>query len=160
MEKVKWYEFEGEVIKVPIYWDDHLQREVEDYEDYYNGPVYTPAGRPILLTIEDACPQADMVDDDPASIDCGSCRHYHQFPGSLLGYAITRSGERRNGAPAGAAQTQEPRRKHYAKTIDSSAFVPVLAVYAAPGHGLCRGGAGQRPTTGSPERPMRTPPKQ
>ena len=26
-----------------------------------------------------------MVDDDPASIDCGSCRHYHQFPGSLLG---------------------------------------------------------------------------
>ena len=25
-----------------------------------------------------------MVDDDPASIDCGSCRHYHQFPGSLL----------------------------------------------------------------------------
>lgn len=85
MEKVKWYEFEGEVIEVPIYWDDHLQREVEDYEDYYNGPVYTPAGRPILLTIEDACPQADMVDDDPASIDCGSYRHYHQFPGSLLG---------------------------------------------------------------------------
>ena len=82
MEKVKRYEFEGEVIEVPIYWDDHLQREVEDY---YNGPVYTPAGRPILLTIEDACPQADMVDDAPASIDCGSCRHHHQFPGSLLG---------------------------------------------------------------------------
>ena len=85
MEKVKRYEFEGEVIEVPIYWDDHLQREVEDYEDYYNGPVYTQAGRPVLLTIEDACPQAEMVDDDPASIDCGSCRHYHQFPGSLLG---------------------------------------------------------------------------
>ena len=58
---------------------------VEDYEDYYDGPVYTPAGRPVLLTIEDACPEADMVDDDPASIDCGSCRHYHQFPSSLLG---------------------------------------------------------------------------
>ena len=26
-----------------------------------------------------------MVDDDPASIDCGSCRHYHPFPSSLLG---------------------------------------------------------------------------
>ena len=85
MGKVNRYEFEGEVIEVPVYWDDHLQREVEDYEDYYNGPVYTQAGRPILLTIEDACPQAEMVDDDPASIDCGSCRHYHQFPGSLLG---------------------------------------------------------------------------
>ena len=75
MEKVKRHEFEGEVIEVPIYWDDHLQREVESYEGYYDGPVYTP----------DACPQAEMVDDDPASIDCGSCRHYHQFPGSLLG---------------------------------------------------------------------------
>ena len=82
MGKVNRYEFEGEVIEVPIYWDDHLQREAEDY---YNGPVYTQAGRPVLLTIEDACPHAEMVDDDPASIDCGSCRHYHQFPGSLLG---------------------------------------------------------------------------
>lgn len=85
MGKVNRYEFEGEVIEVPIYWDDHLQREVEDYEDYCKQPGHTPSGRPILLTIEDACPYADMVDDDPASIDCGSCRHYHQFPGSLLG---------------------------------------------------------------------------
>ena len=85
MEKVNRYEFEGEVIEVPVSWDDHLQREAEDYEGYYDGPVYTPAGRPILLTIEDACPCAEMVDDDPTGIDCGSCRHYHQFPGSLLG---------------------------------------------------------------------------
>ena len=85
MGKVNRYEFEGEVIEVPVYWDDHLQREVESYEGYYDGPVYTPAGHLILLTIEDACPFAEMVDDDPASIDCGSCRHYHQFPGSLLG---------------------------------------------------------------------------
>ena len=46
---------------------------------------FTPRRAGVLLTIEDACPAADMVDDDPASIDCGSCRHYHQFPGSLLG---------------------------------------------------------------------------
>ena len=85
MEKVNRDEFKGEVIEVPVCWDDHLQREAEDYEDYYNGPVYTTAGRPVLLTIEDACPQAEMADDDPAGIDCGSCRHYHQFPGSLLG---------------------------------------------------------------------------
>ena len=73
------------MIEVPVYWDDHLQREVEDYEDYCKQPGHTPSGRPILLTIEDACPQAEMVDDDPASIDCCSFRHYHQFPGSLLG---------------------------------------------------------------------------
>ena len=85
MGRVNRYEFQGEVIQVPVAWDEALGREAEDYEDYYDGPVYTSAGRPVLLTIEDACPEADMVDDDPASIDCGSCRHYHQFPGSLLG---------------------------------------------------------------------------
>ena len=85
MEQYNRYEFEGEVIEVPVYWDDHLQREVEDYEDYYKQPGHTPSGRPVLLTFEDACPYADMVDDAPANIDCGSCRHYHQFPGSLLG---------------------------------------------------------------------------
>ena len=85
MDKVNRYEFEGEVIEVSVCWDDGLQRETEDYEDYLDGTGCTPSGRPILLTIEDACPHADMVDDDPLSIDCGSCRHYHQFPGSLLG---------------------------------------------------------------------------
>ena len=85
MDKVNRYEFEGEVIEVPVCWDDDLQRETEDYEDYLDGTGCTPSGRPILLTIEDACPHAEMVDDDPASIDCGSCRHYHQIPGSLLG---------------------------------------------------------------------------
>ena len=85
MGRVNRYEFQGEVIQVPVVWDEALGREAEDYGGYYAGPVYTPAGRPVLLTIEDACPEAEMVDDDPASIDCGSCRHYHQFPGSLLG---------------------------------------------------------------------------
>ena len=84
MEKVNRYEFEGEVIEVPVYWDDHLKRYAEDYRDYCEQPGCTPAGRPILLTIEDACPCAEMVDDDPTGVDCGSCRHYHQFPGSLL----------------------------------------------------------------------------
>ena len=85
MEKVNRYEWDGEVFEIPLRWDERTQSYVEDYEDYYDGPVYTPAGRPVLLTIEDACSEADMVDDDPASIDCGSGRHYHQFPSSLLG---------------------------------------------------------------------------
>ncbi len=34
MEQYNRYEFEGEVVEVPVFWDDHLQREVEDYEDY------------------------------------------------------------------------------------------------------------------------------
>ena len=39
MEQYNRYEFEGEVVEVPVFWDDHLQREVEDYEDYCNSPV-------------------------------------------------------------------------------------------------------------------------
>ena len=109
MKTVNRYAFEGEVIEVPVYWDDHLQREVEDYEDYYDGPVYTPAGRPVLLTIEDACPEADLADGDPASIDCGSCRHYHQFPGSLLGVCQNekRRKKRRGRRSGQSAKTKE-----------------------------------------------------
>ena len=109
MEKVNRYEFEGEVIEVPVSWDDHLQREVESYEGYYDGPVYTPAGRPILLTIEDACPCAEMVDDDPTGVDCGSCRHYHQFPGSLLG--VCNNGKRRRKKGRSCRNTLTPETK-------------------------------------------------
>lgn len=96
------YEFEGEMIDVPVYWDDHLKRKVEDYEDYCKHPGHTPAGRPILLTIEDACPHAEMVDNDPLSIDCGSCRYYHQFPGSLLGVCCNEKMRSGNNRGAGA----------------------------------------------------------
>lgn len=85
MGKFNRYEFEGEVVEVPLLWDERSQTWQEDYKGFIENPVRTPAGCPILLTIEDACPHADMVDDDPLSIDCGSCRYYHQFPGSLLG---------------------------------------------------------------------------
>ena len=109
MKKVNRYEFEGEVIEVPVYWDDHLQREAESYEGYYDGPVYTPAGRPILLTIEDACPYAEMVDDAPASIACGSCRHYPPFPGSLLG--VCNNGKRRRKKGRSCRNTLTPETK-------------------------------------------------
>ena len=96
MGRVNRYEFQGEVIQVPVAWDEALGREAEDYEDYYAGPVYTPAGCPILLTIEDACPHAEPVD---GGVDCGSCRRYHQFPGSLLG-VCDHEARRRPPAPA------------------------------------------------------------
>ena len=96
MEQYKRYEFEGEVGGVPVFLGDPLQREVEDYEDYCKQPGHPPSGCPVLLNFEDACPHADMVDDDPLSIDCGSCRHYHQFPGSLLG--VCRNEKMRSGS--------------------------------------------------------------
>lgn len=72
-------------MEIPLRWDADSQTYVEDYGSVIEKPIYSPSGHPILLTIEDACPHADMADGDPAAIDCGSCRHYRQFPGSLLG---------------------------------------------------------------------------
>ena len=37
----------------------------------------------MLLTIEDACPHADLQPDGME--DCGSCNYYRQTPGTLLG---------------------------------------------------------------------------
>ena len=86
MSKVNRYEYEGKVIEIPLRWDEHSKKEIEDYNLFIEqSPIYTPEGRPILLTIEDACPHAVMVDDDPASIDCGSCIYFRQPAESILG---------------------------------------------------------------------------
>ena len=74
MEQVKRYAFEGEVIEVPLRWDEGAQTYVEDYKSVIENPIYSPSGRPVLLTIEDACQHSEPVDEEPSSIDCGSCQ--------------------------------------------------------------------------------------
>lgn len=101
MERIRRYEIEGETVEIPLRWDERTKTYVEDYSGMLEHPIYTPSGRPILLTIEDACPHADMVDDDPGSIDCGSCRHYCQFSGSLLGIC----GNEKRRSPGEARET-------------------------------------------------------
>ena len=86
MSKINRYEYEGKIIEIPLRWDEHSKKEIEDYSLFIEqSPIYTPEGRPLLLTIEDACPHAVMVDDDPASIDCGSCVYFRQPAESILG---------------------------------------------------------------------------
>ena len=85
MKKVNHYEFEGAVVEIPLCWDERSRQFVEDYGNFIENPVRTPAGCPILLTIEDACPHADLVDDGPLSIDCGSCSYFRQPAESVLG---------------------------------------------------------------------------
>ena len=41
MEKVNRYELNGEILEIPLRWDERTQSYMEDYEDYYAGPVYT-----------------------------------------------------------------------------------------------------------------------
>lgn len=81
MAKTVGYELEGAVLEIPLRWDELARKDIEDYGPFLEeSPFYTPAGCPILLTIEDACPHAEMVDNDPTSIDCGACKHFWQPP--------------------------------------------------------------------------------
>ena len=89
------------------------RKEIEDYSLFIEqSPIYTPEGRPILLTIEDACTHAVMVDDDPASIDCGSCVYFRQPAESILGACHNENMRCVSAKQRTQAQT---RRKHYGK---------------------------------------------
>lgn len=85
MRKTKRFEIEGAVLDVPLYYDKLAKMDIERYPDLLRHPVYTPEGYRVMITIEDACHHAEMVDDAPSSIDCGSCKFYRQQKNSLLG---------------------------------------------------------------------------
>ena len=82
MEKRRQYEIDGLILDLPLRWDEATQQIIQDYSPVIDHPPCTPAGRPILLTIEDACPQADL---EEGGVDCGACRHFRPVPGTLLG---------------------------------------------------------------------------
>ena len=73
---------EGLTLDLPLRRDGVTGQAILDYGPVSDHPPCTPAGRPILLTIEDACPQADL---EEGGVDCGACRHFRPVPGTLLG---------------------------------------------------------------------------
>ena len=83
MAKTRRHEIEGAVLDVPLRYDQRTGRELEEYPDLISRPVYTPAGERVMLTVEDACPLAELRADGMR--DCGSCRHYRQAPDALIG---------------------------------------------------------------------------
>ncbi len=85
MEKAKRYEIEGAILDIPVHWDERSQQYLEDYRGLIETPAYTPEGRPILLTIEDACRYSSPAAGEARCIDCGSCAYFRQPHGSLLG---------------------------------------------------------------------------
>ena len=84
MAKTRRHEIEGAVLDVPLRYDRRTGRELEEYPDLISRPVYTPAGERVMLTVEDACPHGEGAEGSRC-IDCGSCRHYRQAPGTLVG---------------------------------------------------------------------------
>ena len=74
---------EGARLLVGERWDARSQRWLPLYPDLIAHPRHTPAGRRVLLCLEDACAQAAL--DDSGCRDCSSCRHYRRQPQGLLG---------------------------------------------------------------------------
>lgn len=85
MKRTRRHNIEGAILDIPLRYDQRARMDIEEYADLLAKPVYTPAGCPILLTVEDACQYAEAAEEGAPCIDCGSCRFYRQAPGSLLG---------------------------------------------------------------------------
>ena len=89
MEKRRQYEIDGLILDLPLRWDEATQQIIQDYSPVIDHPLCTPEGRPILLTLEDACPEGEWREgaavENPAGMDCGACRHFRPVPGTLLG---------------------------------------------------------------------------
>ena len=85
MERTVHYNIEGAEFDVPIYYDELVRQEIERLPDFLEHPIHTPSGERVMLTIEDACENAQSADDETTCIDCGSCRYYRQVPDTLLG---------------------------------------------------------------------------
>ena len=84
MGKTRQYNIEGVLLKIPLRYDELTGRDIEIFPDFIENPVYTPEGRPVLFTGEDACKYGETP-DGARCIDCGSCRFYRQMPDALIG---------------------------------------------------------------------------
>ena len=84
MGKTRRHNIEGAVLDIPLRYDELAGMDIEEYPDFLEHPVYTPAGERVMLTIEDACSYGETA-DGTRCIDCGSCVHYRQAPDTLLG---------------------------------------------------------------------------
>ena len=83
MRRTKRFEIEGAVLEVPLFCDKLSKMDIPRYPDLLRYPVFTPAGDRVMLTIEDACSHADL---QPGIYrDCGSCKHFKQADGMMLG---------------------------------------------------------------------------
>lgn len=85
MDKTIRYEFEGVSLEIPLHYDQRAQMYLEEYPDFTQTPLYTPAGCPVLFSGEDACSLAEAAQGERCP-DCGSCRFFRAAaPHTLLG---------------------------------------------------------------------------
>lgn len=60
MDNTVRIDVEGQVITLPLKYDPHARRWLESYWPVIAHPPWTPAGRPIMLVLDDPCAHAEM----------------------------------------------------------------------------------------------------
>ena len=83
VKKTIQVELEDLTLEVPLKWDKLSEMYLPDYASVWENALYTPEGYRVMITIEDACPHADL--QPGLDRDCGSCNFYRQNPDSQLG---------------------------------------------------------------------------
>lgn len=83
-KKFRHYNIEGTEFDVPLVYNDMVHRDLEEYPDIVETPIYTKAGYRIVLCLEDACEFAEAA-EPPRCIECAECKFFDRVENSLLG---------------------------------------------------------------------------
>ena len=51
MPTSRHYEFEGVKIDIPMHYDEKAKMYIEDFPDFVENPLYTPAGCPVMFPV-------------------------------------------------------------------------------------------------------------
>lgn len=96
---------EGARLLLGQWWDVRTRSWLPLYPDLIAQPRHTPAGRRVLLCLEDACAHAAL--DDSGYRECGSCRYFQPVADSLLGVCHNDDVRRSAEHPAGPGTDEE-----------------------------------------------------
>ncbi|MED9780541.1 MAG: Ig-like domain-containing protein, partial [Peptococcaceae bacterium] len=111
---------EGARLLVGPWWDVRTRSWLPLYPDLIAHPRHTPAGRRVLLCLEDACTHAAL--DDSGYRDCGSCRYYRlqpRCPARHLRPPIPKRPASTCGASAAPASASLPAREGHGRSINN-----------------------------------------
>ncbi len=75
MKQTRRYAFEGVLLEIPLRYDERSGLYIEEYPDFVESPVWTPAGHPVMFAGEDACIYGEEAEPGGCP-DCGSCKYY------------------------------------------------------------------------------------
>lgn len=77
----KTFSIDGDLLEVPVIYDEEIKKHIIDYPDFLKCPRITPGGRLWVNVTNEQCPYADTEYGD-----CGSCRFFRcESPGDLIG---------------------------------------------------------------------------